>query len=228
MAEAKGGCLLIEDIEKLPPALQPQLARWLETTQSDGGSDACNVRLLATTAESLRSKVRAGRFDEGLYYQLGVLQVEVPPLRERRDDLPDWVRFYAEYYPAQEGLAYRPFSVAAQNRLRQYDWPGNLRELRNLIQRLLIMGGEGEVSVAEVERALEAASVIEHHPLSGDVPDWFRLPLREAREAFERDYLTARLKAVDGSVGKLAEAIEMERTHLYRKLRQLGIDPKQV
>lgn len=228
LAEAKGGCLLIEDISRLDSALQAQLARWLEMSKSDDKSDGFDVRLLVTTSESLRAKVRAGRFDEALYYQLGVLQIEVPPLRERRDDLPDLVRFYAEYFPARDGLAYRPFSVAAQNRLRQYDWPGNLRELRNLIQRLLIMGGEGEVSVVEVERALASAGVVEHHPLTGDVPDWFRLPLREAREAFERDYLIARLKAVDGSVGKLAEAIEMERTHLYRKLRQLGIDPKQV
>lgn len=228
LAEAKGGCLLIEDVARLDPVLQSQLARWLETAQSLNSQPAADVRLLVSSAESLRAKVRAGRFDEALYYQLGVLQVEVPPLRDRRDDLPDLVRFYAEYYPARDGLTYRPFSVAAQNRLRQYDWPGNLRELRNLIQRLLIMGGEGEVSVTEVERALATASVTEHHPLSGDVPDWFRLPLREAREAFERDYLTARLKAVDGSVGKLADAIEMERTHLYRKLRQLGIDPKQV
>lgn len=226
LAEAQGGSLLIEDIAKLHPNLQTQLARWLETAgTSDQGGD---VRLMVSTSESLRAKVRAGRFDEALYYQLGVLQVEVPPLRERRDDLPDLVRFYAEYFPARDGLTYRPFSVAAQNKLRQHDWPGNLRELRNLIQRLLMMGGEGEVSVAEVDRALASAGPVEHHPLSGDVPDWFRLPLREAREAFERDYLMARLRAVDGSVGKLAEAIEMERTHLYRKLRQLGIDPKQV
>jgi len=226
LAEADKGTLLIEDIAKLDLNLQSQLARWLET--SGAADHVGDVRLLVSASESLRAKVRAGRFDEALYYQLGVLQVEVPPLRERRDDLPDLVRFYAEYFPARDGLTYRPFSVACQNKLRQHDWPGNLRELRNLIQRLLMMGGEGEVSVAEVERALASAGPVEHHPLSGDVPDWFRLPLREAREAFERDYLTARLRAVDGSVGKLAEAIEMERTHLYRKLRQLGIDPKQV
>ncbi len=228
LAQAAGGSLLIEDVAKLSSGLQTQLARWLEVQAGQSHPASKGVRLLATTSESLRAKVRAGRFDEGLYYQLGVLQVEVPPLRERRDDLPDLVRFYAEYYPSRDGLAYRPFSVAAQNKLRQYDWPGNLRELRNLIQRILMMGHEGEVSVSEVERALANAGPAEHHPLSGDVPDWFRLPLREAREAFERDYLLTRLKAVDGSVGKLAEAIEMERTHLYRKLRQLGIDPKQV
>ncbi|MDR9389738.1 MAG: sigma-54 dependent transcriptional regulator [Wenzhouxiangella sp.] len=228
IAQAAGGSVLIEDIAKLKPSLQAQLARWLEVQAGQTPPASAGVRLLATTSESLRAKVRAGRFDEGLYYQLGVLHVDVPPLRERRDDLPDLVRFYAEYYPARDGLAYRPFSVAAQNKLRQYDWPGNLRELRNLIQRILMMGHEGEVTVSEVERALASAGPAEHHPLSGDVPDWFRLPLREAREAFERDYLLTRLKAVDGSVGKLAEAIEMERTHLYRKLRQLGIDPKQV
>ncbi len=228
LGEARGGSLLIEDIAKLEPVLQGQLARWIESTVAQKPSSTDSVRLMVASDESLRAKVRSGRFDEALYYQLGVLVVEVPPLRERRDDLPDLVRFYAEYFPERDGLPYRPFSVGAQNRLRQYDWPGNLRELRNLIQRLLMMGNEGEVSVAEVEQALKSAGPVEHRPLGGDVPDWFRLPLREAREAFERDYLMARLRAVDGSVGRLAEAIEMERTHLYRKLRQLGIDPKQV
>ena len=228
LGKAQGGSLVIENIGQLADDLQAPLARFLESMTHQKASDAPAPRLMATTHECLKTKVRAGHFDENLYYQLSVLSVEVPPLRDRRDDLPDLVRFYAEYFPAQEGLPYRPFSVGAQNKLRQYDWPGNLRELKNLIQRLLVLGQEGEVTAAEVEQALADAGPTEHHPLSGNVPDWFRLPLREAREAFERDYLTARLKAVDGSVGRLAEAIEMERTHLYRKLRQLGIDPKQV
>ena len=228
LGEALGGTLLIEGITQLHSGLQSKLARFLELAASQKRAVPESVRLMVTTTESLRAKVRSGHFEEALYYQLGVLSVHVPALRDRRDDLPDLVRFYAEYFPAREGLPYRPFSVGAQNKLRQYDWPGNLRELRNLIQRLLVMGQEGEVTASEVEEALAESGPMEHSPVSGDVPDWFRLPLREAREAFERDYLTARLKAVDGSVGKLAEAIEMERTHLYRKLRQLGIDPKQV
>ena len=116
--------------------------------------------------------------------------------------------------------------------MRNHSWPGNVRELRNLIQRLLVLGPEGEVSVQEVEEALNqsAASVdsakASHANLYAD--GMYDLPLREAREQFERDYLIYRLKKAGGSVGKLSEAVGMERTHLYRKLRSLGIDPKMV
>jgi len=149
----------------------------------------------------------------------------VPPLRERQDDVPELVRFYVEWFPNHENLPYRPFSVSAQNRLRNHSWPGNLRELRNLVQRLLILGGDGEVTVADVEEALlqnpakQTAAESQH-------PEIFNLPLREAREQFEREYLSYKLLEAGGSVGKLAEAVGMERTHLYRKLRSLGVDPR--
>jgi DNA-binding NtrC family response regulator len=126
-----------------------------------------------------------------------------------------------------EGLAYRTFSISALNRLRNHDWPGNEQELVNLVQRLLVLGSEGEVGVEEVEEALQ-------QPGSRGIPDRqvrpvsFDLPLREAREAFERDYLIYQLRKAGGSVGKLSEAVGMERTHLYRKLRSLGIDPRKV
>jgi two-component system nitrogen regulation response regulator NtrX len=156
-----------------------------------------------------------------------VLPLPVPPLRERPDDVPELVRFYADWFPNRENLPYRPFSVAAQNRLRNHSWPGNIRELRNLIQRLLVLGGNGEVSVDEVEEALRQSpteQAADHHAR----PPLFDLPLREAREKFEREYLVFKLQEAGGSVGKLAEAVGMERTHLYRKLRSLGVDPKQV
>jgi len=145
-------------------------------------------------------------------------------LRERQDDVPDLVRFFADWFPNHEGLPYRSFSVSAQNRLRNHSWPGNIRELRNLVQRLLILGGEGDVTVDEVEETLrqnpsEPVADSEH-------PEIFNLPLREAREQFEREYLVYQLNQARGSVGKLAESVGMERTHLYRKLRALGIDPK--
>jgi DNA-binding NtrC family response regulator len=154
-----------------------------------------------------------------------VLPLQVPPLRERPDDVPELVRFYAEMFPNQENLPYRPFSVAAQNRLRNHAWPGNIRELRNLVQRLLVLGGEGEVSVAEVEEALQQNPPA-LQPASDNHPPFFDLPLREAREQFEREYLVYKLKEAGGSVGRLADAVGMERTHLYRKLRALGINPK--
>ena len=141
--------------------------------------------------------------------------------------MPDLVSHHADRLSNSEGLAYRSFSISALNRLRNHDWPGNEQELVNLVQRLLVLGSEGEVSVEEVEEALQ-------HPASRGLQDRqarpvsFDLPLREAREAFERDYLTYQLRKAGGSVGKLSDAVGMERTHLYRKLRSLGIDPKKV
>lgn len=230
LAEAQGGVLFIEDVARLDQPAQSLLLGILESGHLDPDSAASpllDLRLIAGTSVGLESLVRTGQFDEALYYQLNVVPLEIPPLRERQEDVPDLVRFYAEYFPSRDGVPYRHFSVAAQNRLRQHQWPGNLRELKNLVQRLLILGGDDEVSAIEVEEALARSDT--RSPGGGpDVPELFQLPLREAREEFERQYLTFKLKSVDGSVGKLAEAVEMERTHLYRKLRQLGIDPKQV
>ncbi|MEE4638601.1 MAG: sigma-54 dependent transcriptional regulator [Wenzhouxiangella sp.] len=230
LAQAQGGVLFINDVTLLDAAAQSLLLRILESGHLEPDSSTSSeldIRIVTGAGAGLADLVRSGRIDESLYYRLNVLPLEIPPLRERQEDVPDLVRFYAEYFPSRDGLPYRHFSVAAQNRLRQHRWPGNLRELRNLVQRLLILGGEEEVSVAEIDEALAQVDAVSAGP-GQHVPALFRLPLREAREEFERQYLTHQLKLAEGSVGKLAEAVEMERTHLYRKLRQLGIDPKQV
>ena len=230
LSQAQSGVLFINDVTLLDGGAQSLLLRILESGHLDPESSTSkemDIRVVTGAGAGLAELVRSGRFDESLYYRLNVLPLDIPPLRERPEDVPDLVRFYAEYFPSRDGLPYRHFSVAAQNRLRQHNWPGNLRELRNLVQRLLILGGDEEVSVLEVEEALNQSQSAS--PGAGQqLPALFRLPLREAREEFERQYLTHQLKAADGSVGKLAESVEMERTHLYRKLRQLGIDPKQV
>ncbi len=230
LAQSQGGVLFINDITLLDAVAQSLLLRILESGLLELDSSTSNeldIRIISGAGVGLADLVRSGRLDESLYYRLNVLPLEVPPLRERNEDVPDLVRFYAEYFPARDGLPYRHFPVAAQNRLRQHSWPGNLRELKNLIQRLLILGGGDEVEVAEIDEALAQVDAVTAGP-GQQVPALFRQPLREAREEFERQYLTHRLKLAGGSVGKLAEAVEMERTHLYRKLRQLGIDPKQV
>jgi len=228
--DARQGVLFIADIARLDRTAQQALLAILESGQADPDAvdpSAQELRLIAGTTGDLARRVEQGTFDESLFYRLNGVPVRIPPLRERQEDVPDLVRFYAEYLPGSAGVPYRHFSVAAQNRLRQHDWPGNLHELKNLVQRLLILGGDDEVSVAEVEEAL-ADGAVGGQGVEADLPPLFGLPLRQAREEFERQYLTYRLKSVSGSVGKLAEAVEMERTHLYRKLRQLGIDPKQV
>jgi len=229
LSQARQGVLFIEDVGQLDAPAQNLLLGLIENGRLDADSangQALDIRLIAGTTVGLESLVQAGKFEEQLFYRLNVVPLDIPPLRERQDDVPDLIRFYAEYFPSRDGVPYRHFSVAAQNRLRQHHWPGNLLELKNLVQRLLILGGDNDVSVAEVDEVLSRSV-----PVSGqdqDIPALFHKPLREAREEFERQYLTFKLKSVDGSVGKLAEVVEMERTHLYRKLRQLGIDPKQI
>lgn len=197
--------------------------RYLHQGGSNGLSSHC--RVIASGSTDLINRSQEDSLLQQLYYKLNVLPMQLPPLRDRKDDIPELVRFYAQWFPNHENLPYRPFSVSAQNRLRNHSWPGNLRELGNLVRRLLILGGTGEVTVDDVENALrespgtQAAGGPQH-------PKIFDLPLREAREQFEREYLTFKLRETGGSVGKLAEAVGMERTHLYRKLRALGIDPK--
>ena len=193
----------------------------------EGGSGPREVecRVVASACGDLPARAARDESLQQLYFRLNVLPLEMPPLRARVDDIPELVRFYADWFPNKENLPYRPFSVAAQNRMRNHSWPGNVRELRNVVKQLLVLGGEGEVSAREVEEALRQSPAA-GRPDTAARPDWFDLPLRDAREQFEREYLTFKLAEAEGSVGRLAESVGMERTHLYRKLRALGIDPR--
>jgi DNA-binding NtrC family response regulator len=155
------------------------------------------------------------------------LPLHIPALRERPEEVHELMRYFSEWFPDHQDLPYRPISLSAQKRLRNHTWPGHERELKNLVQQLLILGEDGEISAAEVEDALSRNPITPSSQAPAH-PEIFDLPLREAREAFERDYLIYQLSKVDGSVGKLAENVGMERTHLYRKLRALSIDPKSV
>ncbi|MGA7298174.1 MAG: sigma-54 dependent transcriptional regulator [Rhodanobacteraceae bacterium] len=226
--QAEGGTLLLDEVADLDGELQALLAQVLErgTVQRQGDSQALpvNVRVIATTTEDLEARIKSGAMREELYYQLNVASLGMPALRQRIEDVPLLLKHFAEQFAARDNLPYRLFPAAVQNRLRQHDWPGNVRELRAMVQRLLIMEGGDDVSLEEVEQALapapaRTAGSIEHHIDLG-------LELREAREQFERDYLSRQLRAVNGSVTRLAGKVGLERTHLYRKLRDLGIDLK--
>ncbi len=227
--QARGGVLYLDGVADFEPEAQRELAAMIEsrsfTPVGAGTSRALDARIVAASARALEDEVRLGRFREELYYQLSVLPLVAPPLRDRIDDVPELLAYFTDYFAVRDNLPYRRFAVAAQNRLRQYGWPGNLRELRNLVQRLLILGGSGDVEVAEVESVLGGTLAPPRAPRAGgDFAIDYSLPLREARDAFERAYLVHLLKQADGSVGKLATMAGMERTHLYRKLRDLGID----
>ena len=227
--QASNGSLYIPDLQDLPEDAMKIIDQVLESGHfvHEGGSTktTLNCRVIAGGSDELMNMSQEDPLLQQLYYRLNVLPLQMPPLRERQDDVPELVRFYAEWFPNHENLPYRPFSVSAQNRLRNHSWPGNLRELRNLVQRLLILGGEGDVTAADVEEALRQ-NPAKQSTAASQHPEIFNLPLREAREQFEREYLSYKLGEAGGSVGKLADAVGMERTHLYRKLRSLGVDPK--
>jgi DNA-binding NtrC family response regulator len=192
-----------------------------------GGAEpvAIDVRIIAVTQRNLEEEVRAGRFREDLFYHLNVVPLNIPALRDHAEDVPVLLNYYLDFFATHEKLPYRRFSVGAQNFLRNYDWPGNVRELKNLVQRALILGGGDEINQQEVEGALGAPQPIQALPLEGLVS--FDQPLREARDQFEKAYLDYQLEKHSGNVSKMAKEAGMERTHLYRKLRSLGVEIKE-
>jgi DNA-binding NtrC family response regulator len=231
LEQANGGVLYLDEVSSMDLSAQGRLLNSLESGSfiRIGGRESVqiDVRVIAATHRDLSREVKAGRFREDLFYRLNVVPMHVPSLRERAEDIPELLQFYVDFYCSREGLPYRHFSIAAQNRLLHYPWPGNVLEVRNLVQRLLILGTTEEITLGEVESALGGRKVPteENQQWQHNV---FELPLREAREAFERIYLLHQLKHTKGSVSKLSQRIGMERTHLYRKLRALGINPKEV
>jgi len=216
---AKNNCLYIHDLALLSDEAQALLLHLLETHKLQ------QCQLICATQYSLQKAVDNGDFLESLLYQLNSITLIVPPLRDHIEDIPELVHHFVDVQTTRSGLPYRRFTVAAQNRLRNHEWSGNILELKNVIQRLLVLGNGEDIDVADVDLALASeAEAIEN----GDETINFELPLREAREQFERIYLLRKLQETDGNVGKAAKLAGMERTHLYRKLRSLGIDTKQI
>ena len=215
---ARGGTLLVHDVAGLEAPAQAGLYEHLVAAPA-----ADRPRLVAVTAEDLAARVSDRRFRADLYHALNGAAVLVPALREYAEDVPELLGHWVNRLVAEEGLTYRHFSVAAQNRLRHYEWPGNVAELVSLVRRLLAIGDGVEIGADEVESAL--AELRPHVEVPGTMMALpLDLPLREAREAFERVYLEHQLRAVGGRIGELANRVGMERTHLYRKLRSLGIE----
>lgn len=228
LQQANGGTLFIKDIADLDNAVQARLLSSLENHAfvRNGGSQATpiDVRVVAATSYDLEQAVGTGRLREDLYYYLNVVPLHIPPLREHCEDVPELLEYYVNLFVSQENLPYRRFTMAAQNRLRNYHWPGNVRELKNLVQRLLILGTTAEIQAEEIEPTLNT----QQRTVSTNNMPIFDLPLREAREQFERAYLEHQLQEAGGNVSKVASRVGLERTHLYRKLRALDIDPKQT
>ena len=225
--KANGGTLFLEDIVDMEPELQSRLVTMLQERsflRVDGATQVpLNVRIVTASRGDVSRAVAASRLREDLYYLLNVVPLAVPPLRDHREDIPELVSYYIDVLVTRENLPNRRLTVGAQNRLRNHSWPGNVRELINVLQRLLILGSGSVIELEAVDAALGAIPDIE--PRDDEILE-YELPFREAREQFERAYLEYRLRKEGGSVSKVATAAGIERTHLYRKLRGLGIDPK--
>ena len=228
LEQANGGTLFLEDIIDMDLGVQARLLSAL-THQSfirvDGVAPvSINVRIIAATSHDPGRAVEEGALREDLYYHLNVVPLEIPPLRSHRDDIPELLNYYIDQFATTEGLPYRRFTVGAQNRLRNYPWPGNIRELKNVVHRLLILGSGANIDQEEIDLSI---GEIREKGESNTHPE-FDLPLKEAREQFERSYLEHQLRETGGSMSKMAKRVGLERTHLYRKIRALGIETKRV
>ena len=229
LEDAGEGTLFIHEVEDLPATVQRLLVGVLESgrfTRLGGGEPIeFRARVLSAAQPGIENRAGTESFRRDLLAHLNMLIVRVPPLRDYAEDVPELLRHYVDRVVDAEGLPFRRFSVAAQNRLRNYPWPDNVRELKNLVHRLLIQGGPEEIRLDEIEREL-AVQAPPGEPLVKQ--DLLALPLREAREQFERAYLQQQLLLCNGKVGQLAKRVGMERTHLYRKLRSLGVDFRNI
>ena len=228
LENANHGTLFLKDIADMDRNTQARLLGAIENGSflRVGGREPVeiDVRIIAATSRQLPAEVAEGRFRDDLYYQLNVVPLKVPPVRDRDGDIRLLLDNFLNHYVEQEGLPRREFSSGAAARLAAYEWPGNVRELKNLVQRLLILGSGSVIETGELSGALGVRPAAAGE---GMLPG-FDLPLREAREKFEKAYLEHQLKELGGSVSKVAERVGIERTHLYRKLRGLGIDAKQI
>ncbi len=227
LERANRGTLLIDEVSDMPLETQGKLLRVLQEQrfQRVGGRQevAVDVRILAATHAQLEDAIAAGRFREDLYYRLNVVPVHVPPLHQRRDDIPLFVDHFVTVLSRAAGLVPRIFTPAALATLQSADWPGNVRELKNAVERILIMApGEQRAPIGVDDLPTEivhgANAALDIHSA-----DYVTLPLREARERFERAYLGAQLERFGGNVSKTAAFVGMERSALHRKLRSLEL-----
>ncbi|HTR85453.1 MAG TPA: sigma-54 dependent transcriptional regulator [Reyranella sp.] len=224
---AHGGTLLLKEVADLPLTLQSRLARVLQEQSyaRDGGKTRVevDVRVLASTARSLQEESAAGRFREELFHRLNVVSLRVPPLSERREDIPELATDLLRRVADATGLPTRPVGEDTLAALQGHDWPGNVRQLRNVIERLLILapagGGPIRADVLPNDVSEDAPSVLRWEK-GGEI---MQLPLRDAREVFEREYLLAQVTRFGGNISRTATFVGMERSALHRKLKSLGL-----
>jgi two-component system nitrogen regulation response regulator NtrX len=228
LEEAHGGTLFIDEIGDLPRETQNKILRVLvdQTFQRVGGTNKVqvDVRIISSTARNLEEEIAAGRFREDLYHRLSVVPIRVPPLSERREDIPELIDYFMDQISANTGLPKRQIGQDAMAVLQSHVWPGNVRQLRNNVERVMILAGGGpEVIITADMLPQDVGSMVPAMPNSNNGEHIMGLPLREAREVFERDYLIAQISRFSGNISRTAEFVGMERSALHRKLKALGV-----
>ncbi|MFD2207358.1 sigma-54-dependent transcriptional regulator [Kiloniella antarctica] len=232
--QAHGGTLLLDEVADMPLETQGKIVRVLqEQCFTRVGGDLAvevDVRVIASTNKDLQALISAGEFREDLYYRLNVVPLAVPALVERREDIPDLIEYFMELSAKTNGIPIRPLAQDAISSLQAYEWPGNVRQLRNVIDWLLIMapGDTGTAISADMMPPDIGSLSPSVSSGSGGQEDLMSLSLREARELFEKRYLEAQILRFGGNISKTSTFIGMERSALHRKLRTLGISTERV
>jgi two-component system nitrogen regulation response regulator NtrX len=228
LEEANGGTLFIDDVADLPRETQNKILRVLvdQTFQRVGGSTklAVDVRVISSTSRNLEAEIAGGRFREDLYHRLSVVPIRVPALAERREDIPALVEHFMAQISQSTGLPRRRIGEDAMAVLQSHDWPGNVRQLRNNVERLMILaGGDASTVVDASMLPPDVGSMVPNMPNGNGGEQLMGLPLRDAREVFEREYLVAQISRFGGNISRTAEFVGMERSALHRKLKALSI-----
>lgn len=226
LEQAHGGVIYFDEVADMPLVTQSKILRVLvdQKFQRVGGNDQIKVdlRVLSSTSCDLEVEIAERRFREELYHRLNVVPVEVPTLEERREDIPELVEHFVEHFNQTQGLNMRKLSDDAATLLQTLPWPGNIRQLKNVIERILILSdGTGPISADEIPTDKQKSAGANDG--GGMSANWATLPLREAREAFEREYLITQINRFGGNISKTANFVGMERSALHRKLKSLGV-----
>lgn len=225
LEQAHGGVVYLDEVADMPPGTQSKILRVLvdQTFLRVGGTDKVRVdlRVISSTTRDLRTEISAGRFRQELYDRLNVVPIAVPGLTERREDIPLLARHFIDGFHKAQGLPLREIGSEAEAMLQTMTWPGNVRQLRNLIERVLILGESAEpIGVRELQGESEPGGDEGRLVLGGQLAT---LPLREARELFEREYLLTQIQRFGGNISRTANFVGMERSALHRKLKSLGV-----
>jgi two-component system nitrogen regulation response regulator NtrX len=231
LEEAHVGTLYIDEVADMPLETQGKVLRVLveQKFQRIGGAQkvSVDVRIVSSTSRDIERDMSEGRFREDLYHRLNVVPLRVPGLAERREDIPDLIQYFVNQLSQASGLSPRRIGEDAIAVLQAHDWPGNVRELRNNIERLMILAGGDPGAVITADMLPEEIGSNVPLPVNGGAEHLMSLPLREAREIFEREYLLAQINRFGGNISRTAEFVGMERSALHRKLRALGVSSDQ-